>query len=249
MAVVHTHAQKKKKGSKKTWNSPSDAPKQELAAVSAFLLKEFAAAGDDDNTDIYVYQERCTKRFGRAFIGYDWNEWFDEEAHKAGKASADTEKKGKKKRWKKPSDAPKKELAEVSAFLLRELTAAGPDDDTVIHVYHGRCAYRFGQMFGGTAWWGWFGKEINMLAKKAHKDGKAPVDASAATTDEQQLPDRGTYPDPEPDDESDPDRGTYPFQVGDKVSATAHELTNMPAFSSENVPDLVTNPHWLRTSG
>merc|ERR1712146_253666 len=94
----------------------------ELAEVSAFLLKELTAAGPDDDTEADVYQKKCADKFGQEFDSDEWNDWFDEEieklekeADKAAKASAGADKKDKKnakkkKQWKKPSDASKAEL-------------------------------------------------------------------------------------------------------------------------------------------
>merc|ERR1712032_773526 len=174
---------------KKEWKKPSDASKKELAEVSAFLLKELTAASPNDDTEADVYQDKCADKFGQEFDGDEWNDWFDKEidklekeAAKGAKASAGANKKGKnakkKKEWKKPSDAPKKELAEVSAFLLKELAAAGPNDDTEADVYQDKCADKFGQEFEGDEWEDWFDKEIEKLAKEAAKGAKASAGAN-----------------------------------------------------------------------
>merc|ERR1712159_979330 len=98
------------------------------------------------------------------------------ESAKASKASKDA-KKGKKKdtkkkEWKKPSDAPKKKLTEVSKYLGDLLAKAGPNDDTPSDEYQKKCADKFEQEFDNDAWNEWFDDEIERLEDEADK-GKA----------------------------------------------------------------------------
>ena len=86
--------------------------------------------------------------------------------------------------WSKPSDAPAKQLVEVSRFLGRLLRKAGRNDDTGPEVYQEKCAKEFDQDFDSIAWDDWFDNEIESNSRQfkagltsCRRLWKSPADA------------------------------------------------------------------------
>merc|ERR1712227_461723 len=106
-----------------------------------YLGDLLAKAGPNDDTPSDVYQKKCADEFDQEFDNDAWDEWFDKEMDRL---EDEADKRGGKgggghtssaSLWDKPSDASKKDLADLSKYLGDLLAKAGPNDDTPSDVY------------------------------------------------------------------------------------------------------------------